>query len=177
MSKMMKTSFIALSMMVSGLMFAQTPQTAPAPSQHRGPRGNPDQAEQRFEQHLAQRLSLSAGQVNTVHTARAESRVQSQGMNEKMRTLHTSLNAAIKAGNESQIDSLTQEIATVHQQQTSIHAKTTAKIYSTLTDEQKTKVGNHLEMLGGEGGFGRGRGFGTGPNARRGGNARAGQPQ
>lgn len=166
MPRMPKASFIALSLVVSGLMFAQTTATAPTPGQHRGPRGNSDQAEQRFEQRLAQRLNLSAGQQNSVHTARAESRVQSQGMNEKMRTLHTSLNTAIKAGNESQIDSITQEIATVHQQQTSINAKTTAKIYSTLTAEQKTKVGNRLEMLGGEGGFGRGRGFGPGPGGR-----------
>jgi Spy/CpxP family protein refolding chaperone len=173
----MKISFIAVSLIVSGLMFAQTTPTSPTQGQRTGRRGNPDQAEQRFEQHLAHRLSLSAGQVNTVHTARAESRVQSQGMNQKMRTLHTSLNAAIKAGNESQIDSITQEISTVHQQQTAINAKATAKIYSALTAEQKTQVGNHLEMLGGEGGFGRGRGFGPGSNARRGGNARAGQPQ
>jgi hypothetical protein len=51
----------------------------------------------------------------------------------------------------------------VHQQQTSINAKTTARIYSSLTADQKAKVGNRLEMLGGEGGFGRGPGFGPGP--------------
>jgi hypothetical protein len=174
--KMPKSSFIVLPLMVSGLMFAQTTPTAPTPGQHRGPRGgNPDQAEQRFEQRLAQHLNLSAGQQNSVHTARAESRVQSQGMNEKMRTLHTSLNTAIKAGNEAQIDSITQEIASVHQQQIAINAKTTAKIYSTLTADQKTKVGNRLEMLGGEGGFGRGPGFGPGPG-RRGGRPGAAAP-
>jgi Spy/CpxP family protein refolding chaperone len=171
---MPKTTFIALSMMVSGLMFAQTTPTptAPMPGQHHGPRGgNPDLAEQRFEQRLAQHLNLTAEQQNMVHLTRADARVQSQGMNEKMRTLHTSLNTAIKAGNESQIDSISQEIASMHQQQTSINAKTTARIYSTLTADQKAKVGNRLEILGGEGGFGRGPGFGPGPGGpgRRGG--------
>jgi Spy/CpxP family protein refolding chaperone len=157
----MRTSVIALSLMVSGLVFAQDTSTAP-----RHARGNPDQ---RFEQRLAQRLNLSAAQQNVVHTTRAESRVQSQGMNEKMRTLHTSLNAAIKSGNESQIDTVTQQIATLHQQQTAINSKTTARIYSSLTAEQKATVGNHLDMLTGEGGFrGGGRGRGFGPNARRG---------
>ncbi len=170
--RMPNTSLIALSLMVSGLMFAQTTPTAPTPGQHRGPRGgNPDLAEQRFEQRLAQHLNLTAEQQNKVHLTRADARVQSQGMNEKMRTLHTSLTTAIKAGNESQIDSISQEIASVHQQQTAINAKTTAKIYSSLTADQKTKVGNRLEMLGGEGGFGRGPGFGPGPGGpgRRGG--------
>src|SRR5580692_7090580 len=83
----MKTSFIALSLMVSGLAFAQDATTQTAP---RHARGNPDQ---RFEQRLAQRLSLTAAQQNVVHSTRAESRVQSQGMNEKMHTLRTSLNA------------------------------------------------------------------------------------
>jgi Spy/CpxP family protein refolding chaperone len=158
----MKTGFITLSLIVSGLTFAQTTQPAPTTGQHTGRRGNPEQSEQRFEQRLAQHLSLTAEQQNKVHTVRADARVQSQGMNEKMGTLHTTLNTAIKNGDEGQIDSISQQIATLHQQQTAIHAKTTAKIYSSLTAEQKTKVGNRLEMLGGGGGFG-GPGFGPGP--------------
>jgi len=126
------------------------------------------QGEQRFEQHLTQRLGLSADQQSRLHTALVESRTLSQGMNQQMRTLQTSLHAAIKAGDEGQIDTITRDIAGVHQQQTAITAKATAKIYSTLTAEQKTKVGEHLDMLTGGGGGGpRGRGFGgRGPGQR-----------
>jgi len=182
--RMMRTSFIAVSLMASGLMFAQTttqPTTPAAPGQrqHMGPRGgNPDQAEQRFEQRLTARLGLTAEQQNKVHTTRADARVQSQGMNEKAHAAQTSLNSAIKTGDETLIEKASQEIATLHQQRTTINAKTTAKIYSTLTAEQKTKVGNNLGMLGGEGGFGGPRGGRPGPGGpgRRGGRPGAAAP-
>ncbi len=86
-----------------------------------------------------------------------------------MYALHTTLDAAIKNGDEASIDKISQDIANLHQQQVANSAKTTAKIYSTLTADQKAKVGDHLEMLGG-GGPGFGRGFGpppVGPRARR----------
>lgn len=163
----MRTGFIALSLMVaSSLAPAQPPQ--PPPSRHI--RETPEQAGQRFEQRLAQNLNLTADQQSKVHTALQEGRVMSQGMMDKLRTLHTSLNAAIKAGNEDQIDGISRDIASLHEQQTAIHAKTTAKIYGSLSPDQKAKVGDHLEMLGGGPGFGPGpggRGFGgPGPRGR-----------
>ncbi len=161
----MRIGCIALSLSIaSSLAFAQAPQGG----QHI--RQNPELAEQRFEQHLAQHLSLTADQQSKVHAALLESRTMSQGMSDQMRTLQTSLHTAIKSGNEDQIDSLSRDIASLHQQQTAISAKATAKIYSTLTPDQKTKVGEHLEMLGGGGpGFGpRGRGFGGTGEFRRG---------
>jgi len=162
----MKRSLASLSLMVfAGAMNAQPP----APRPHFVPGGNPDAAEQRFEQRLAQNLTLSADQQNKVHTALAEGRVLSQGMGEKMLALHTALNTAIKNGDEASIDKTAQDIATLHQQEVANHAKTTAKIYATLTADQKTKVGDHLEMLGGAGpGFGRGFGPPPGARARRG---------
>jgi Spy/CpxP family protein refolding chaperone len=174
-ASLMKTSFIALSLMVSGLAFAQQitqggPGRAPRPRMGQPP--SPEQQQQRFEQRLAQHLSLSAEQQNKVHTTLTDSRVQTNGLNEKMQALHTSLTAAMKNADEAQIDKLSQDIANLHQQQTSIHSKTIARIYSTLTPEQKTTVGDHLEMLSGRGpGF-----FGPppgGPRGRRG----PGQPQ
>ena len=176
----MKTSLISLSLLISGFAVAQQAQiTTPAPQQGRqfgrraGQIRTPEQAQQRFEQRLAQHLALSAEQQNKVHTVMADSRVQSSGLNEKMRTLHTTMNTAIKNGDEGQIDKLSTDIANLHQQQTAIHSKTIARIYATLTPDQKTNVGDHLEMLGG-GGFGpvfgaggpRGRGPG-GANAQR----------
>lgn len=138
---------LSLFVCVPGLLLAQAQVSRP----------NSDQMEQRFEQHLTERLGLSASQVSVVHAARVEARTNSQSLNEQMRSLHTQLNAAVKAGDEGQIDAISSNIATIHQQQTSINAKATAKIYAALTADQKTKVGDHLEMLEGGGG---GRGFG-----------------
>ena len=80
------------------------------------------------------------------------------GLSEQMHTLNTQLHAAIKAGASDQIDKITASIATLHQQQQASQAKAAAKIYATLNDDQKTQVGDHLEMLMGGGPGGRGPG-------------------
>jgi len=113
-----------------------------------------------LEQRLTRDLGLNAEQQNKVHTTLAESSVLMQGNHQKLQDLHTALIAAIKAGNEDQIDKISQEMATLHQQQTAVRAKSMAKIYSTLTPDQKVKAGQNLEMLMG------GPGFGGGPNPR-----------
>ena len=163
----MSTRLFFLSLAVSGLVLGQPPARGP----RMGNRETPEQSDARFEQRLAQHLSLSAEQQNTFHTTRADARVQTKGLHDRMGALNRSLNEAIKAGDEGQIDRISQEIATLHQQQTAIHAKTTAKLYATLTPEQKTKVGKNLEMLNGGGpGFGArfGGPGGQGPRGRRG---------
>ncbi len=139
----MKVRHVAVSLLAVGFLAAQQP--APAPRGHfgRGPGGPP----QTFEQRLTERLSLTAEQQNKVHTAMLESRVLGQGLQQQMQTAHQALTAAIKAGNEDQIEKASQDIAAIHQQQTSIQAKTMAKIYSSLTADQKTKVGSNLELL------------------------------
>jgi Spy/CpxP family protein refolding chaperone len=165
----MKTCFLALSLLVSGLAFAQQPQFSQRQRPQMRQRPTEDQMSQRFEQRLAQHLGLSAEQVNKVHTTLADSRVQSNGLHERMGALNTSLQTAIKAGDEGQIDKLSQDIANLHQQQAAIHAKTIARVYSTLTPDQKTKIGDHLEMLSGRGpGFGPGGPRGRGPAAQGG---------
>jgi hypothetical protein len=80
-----------------------------------------------------------------------------------VRTLNTELHAAIKSGATDQIDKITTSLSALHQQQLASQSKAAAKIYATLTADQKTQVGDHIEMLTGGGPFG-GRGPG-GPSA------------
>jgi len=150
----MKINFILLTIAATGLVFAQGPRGG-----FGGP-GGPD-----TEARLTKTLSLNATQQNAVHTALQEHRVATSGLNDQMRTLNTQLHAAIKAGASDQIDKITASMSTLHQQQTASQAKAAAKIYATLTDDQKTQVGDHLEMLtsGGPGG----RGPGGPPPSRR----------
>jgi Spy/CpxP family protein refolding chaperone len=124
---------IALSLLVTGALMAQTPR----------PRFGPHD----FETRLTQNLGLNAEQQNKVHAIMAESRLSQQGTHQQMQTLHTSLTEAIKAGDEAKIDKITQDIGSLHQQQTASHAKSMAKIYSTLTADQKAKTGANLELL------------------------------
>jgi Spy/CpxP family protein refolding chaperone len=149
----------ALSIFAAGLVCAQAPQAAPAgPGHGRGPHGNPDDM---FEARLTKHLALSAAQANNVHTVLAERRVTTSAIGPQLRTLHTQMVTAIKNGDEAGMEKITTEMSTLHQQEEVSHAKAAAKIYSSLTTDQKAKVGNHLEMLmEHEGpGFG-GRGFG-----------------
>jgi Spy/CpxP family protein refolding chaperone len=150
----MKMNFVLLTIAATGLAFAQGPRGG-----FGGP-GGPD-----TEARLTKTLNLNATQQNAVHTALQEHRVATSGLNDQMRTLNTQLHAAIKSGAADQIDKITASIGTLHQQQLSSQAKAAAKIYSTLTDDQKTQIGDHLEMLMGGGPGGRGPG---GPPARRG---------
>src|SRR5579883_62438 len=132
---------IILSLLAAGIMVAQPP--APKPRFGRGPGGPPRD----FETRLAQNLNLTAEQQNKVHTVMAESRLSMQGVHQQMQTAQAALTEAIKSGDETQIDKASQNVANLHQQQTAIHAKATAKIYSALTADQKAKVGPNLELL------------------------------
>lgn len=129
----MKILFIVLSVLVAGLASAQPPR-------------------RNVEQRLSEQLSLNSEQQNKVHTILAESHVLLRDNMQKTRDLHTALTAAIKSGSEDQIDRISQDIAAVQQQQTAVHAKSMARIYATLTADQKAKIGDRLDMLmGGHG--------------------------
>ncbi|HTB15810.1 MAG TPA: periplasmic heavy metal sensor [Bryobacteraceae bacterium] len=146
-------NLLLITIAATGLVFAQGPRGG-----FGGP-GGPD-----TEAHLTKTLNLNATQQNAAHTALQEHRVATSGLNDQMHTLNTQLHAAIKAGAADQIDKITASMSTLHQQQLASQAKAAAKIYATLNDDQKTQVGDHLEMLmGGPGG----RGPGGPPAGRR----------
>ncbi len=104
------------------------------------------------ERRLSKELSLTAEQSNKIHSIFQESQVAQQGTRDKMASLHTTLAAAVKSGDEGQIDSITREMGNLHQQQTAAHAKTMAKVYGTLTADQKAKIAPEIDhMFGGMG--------------------------
>jgi len=120
-----------------------------------------------FEQRLTQKLGLTAEQQNSIHTIIAEREVILRGNREQTQTLNKSLTAAIKTGNTGEIDSLSQQMATLHQAQIAQHSKSVAKMYAALTPAQQAKVGTNLEMLRGPGEFGPRPGQGRGPGGPR----------
>jgi hypothetical protein len=151
----MKMNFLLLTIAATGLVLAQGPRGFGGPG---GP-GGPD-----TEGHLTKTLNLNATQQGVVHTALQEHRVATTGLNEQRHSLTTQLHAAIKSGATDQIDRLSTSIANLHQQELASQSKAAAKIYSTLSEDQKTQVGDHMEMLMGGGG---GRGPGGPPPGRR----------
>jgi Spy/CpxP family protein refolding chaperone len=144
-----------ITLMMAAALLAQPPAGG-----RRGRGGAPVDPSQRIENMLTRFLTLDATQQNQVHTILADAKVQSQGSADQLKTLRTSLIDAIKTNNTAQIDSLTQQISLLQQQQEAIRSKAAANIYASLSADQKTKLGNGLGMLMG-GGFG--------PGMRRGG--------
>jgi len=151
---------------LAGMLPAQTPSAPPAgtppppPPHGRGPGGPFGPLSER---RLTQQLGLTAEQQNKVHTVLEESKVLQQGMGQKESDARTRLAAAVRSGDESQIDSVSTELSQVHQQRTAAQAKAWAKIYATLTPAQKTRVDGELNRaMGLPGGPGPGPG-GRGP--------------
>jgi Spy/CpxP family protein refolding chaperone len=163
---------VCLSLLAVSLLSAQQPPPGqpPRPPRQRGPRTpNPDPGHE-LEQRMTRALGLSAEQQNRVHTILTERDVATKGSAQQMRDLNTSLLAAVKAGNEGQIDQISRQLSDLHNLQTSAHAKSISKIYAALTPSQQAMVGNNLGMLmrDGTGRGGPGPGF-QGPRPRRGG--------
>jgi hypothetical protein len=141
---------LAISILAAGVALAQTAAqgTTPAP-RGRGPgagfgrAGGPGRGLDLFgpnaEARLTKQFALNATQQNTLHTSLASAKVQQQGMREKETTLRTQLGASVKAADEAGIDRNAAEIESLHQQQTSIRAKTLATIYSSLSSAQQAK--------------------------------------
>jgi hypothetical protein len=149
----MKMKFLLITVAAAGLALAQGPRGG------FGGAGGPD-----AEARLTKTLNLNATQQNTVHTALQEHRVATSGLMDQRRTLNTQLHAAIKSGATDQIDKITGSLAALHQQELASQSKAAAKIYSTLSEDQKTQIGDHVEMLMGGPGM---RGPGGPPPGRR----------
>jgi Spy/CpxP family protein refolding chaperone len=181
---------IAISLFVAGMALAQTANTqtpaqgtAPGPRGRGGPGPGPgfgdgfgrgpgrglDLFSPKAEERLTKQFSLTPAQQNTVHTALASAKVQQQGMREKETTLRTQLGTSVKGGDEGGIDRAATDIETLHQQQTSIHAKTLSTIYASLTPAQQAKFLPLMNRELGIPGAGRGPGGpGRGPRPTNG---------
>jgi hypothetical protein len=146
----MSFRYVAVYLCFTGLIFAQQ-QTQPAGPGTRGGRagrgpgpgfgpGKLRLEGRNVEQRLTKQLNLNATQQNTVHTAIEESKVILQGMDQKEAGLRTQLATAVRSGDTSKIDSLTQELSTIHQQRSATEAKGISKIYASLSSDQKAKI-------------------------------------
>jgi hypothetical protein len=145
----------ALSVLLAGLLLAQ----GPPPPGDGGPRGKgkmpPPEAGllpgglfdggPNAERRFATVLGLNAGQQNTVHTALEERKILLQGQTAKGPDLRDQLAAAVRSGDEARIDQLTQDLSRLQQLQTSVQAKTFAKIYGALTADQKARFDPSLD--------------------------------
>ncbi len=121
--------------MAGGLM-AQT--TAPAPST---PKNHAAAVNRQgwMVRRLTNRLNLTADQQAQVKAIFADSRQQAKALAPQLRDERAALKAAVRSGSESQIDQITAKNAQLNSQIEALHVKAMAKVYATLTPDQKAK--------------------------------------
>ncbi len=112
----------------------------------------------------AAQLGLTTDQQTLIKATRTDAATQSKPLRDQVHTLRQELEAAIKAGDTGKIDSLSPSIAQIEAQIGAIDAKAQAKIYGSLTADQKAKVDAAPGGLGRLGMMGR-RGPGGPPPA------------
>ena len=75
----------------------------------------------------------------------AEAATFRRDMVSKATELRTQLDVAVRANNEASIDSTSRELADLLQKQIAFQARTVAKVYGTLTAEQKAKLAEDVK--------------------------------
>jgi Spy/CpxP family protein refolding chaperone len=141
----MKMPLAFLGILVAGTLAAQ--QTA-QPNQNSSPQPSTHKYSNRTEsakrsdyisEHLAKELSLTPDQVTKVRAIFAETRQHAEALAPKMREERDALKAAVKTGNDHEIDRIIQQNSQLNADFEAMHVKAMAKVYTLLTPDQKTK--------------------------------------
>jgi Spy/CpxP family protein refolding chaperone len=126
------TRLAGLALLTGGVMFAQSAATTPEqPARHA-----------RMQQRMAAYLNLTPDQQAQARAIRAQAREAAAPIREQLKQSRQALQAAIKSGNDAQIDQITQAQAPLMAQAAAIRAHAFEKFYATLTPDQKAKADN-----------------------------------
>ncbi|MGA2598754.1 MAG: Spy/CpxP family protein refolding chaperone [Bryobacteraceae bacterium] len=118
------TQLAGLALLTGGVIFAQSAATTP-----RQP-----------AQRMAAYLNLTPDQQAQAKAIRAQAREAAAPIREQLKQSRQALQAAIKSGNDAQIDQITQAQAPLMAQAAAIRAHAFEKFYATLTPDQKAKA-------------------------------------
>jgi Spy/CpxP family protein refolding chaperone len=144
---LMKRNWIRLAAvpaMAAGLLLAQDPAT--------GASQQPANQYPRFARLLnmiATALDLTAAQKEQAQSILADTRQSAQPIRQQLQQSRQSLVAAIKAGDNTQIDQIAANQGILQGQLTAIRGKAFAQIYALLTPQQKTKADQMYQNLRG----------------------------
>ena len=124
--------FAAVAALAVGMAFAQTPSPAPRAKVRQG---------------ALQALSLTDAQKQQAKTIFQQTRLTAQPLAQELKQNHRALQAAVKAGNDSQIQQLAMARGQILGQVAAIHAQALAKFYGNLTPDQRARAGQtHLKV-------------------------------
>jgi Spy/CpxP family protein refolding chaperone len=122
------TRFAAAAALAAGMAFAQAPAA-----------GNVGRSHARAGR-MFQQLNLTDAQKAQAKTVFQQARQSSQALMQQLKTNREALGAAVKANNVAQIDTLAKEQGILHGQLLAVRSEAMAKVYATLTPEQKAKA-------------------------------------
>lgn len=156
---------ITIVLIAGSALYAQRPR-----ARTNGTPPTPAQIAQRDTDRLTRFFTLNAGQQSAVLGILTTVETQVQAITPQIKTLRTTLTAAIKVNNQSQISSTLLQLSQLQEQEEVIRANAAGQIYTTvLNTAQQTQVGNGLGPLMGRGPGPGGRepgGFGPGRRNR-----------
>ena len=89
--------------------------------------------------YLSKQLNLTPDQQAQARRIFADTRKSSEALMPKIREEHEALNAAVKTGNDHEIDRILQQNSQLNSDFEAMHVKAMAKVYQTLTSDQKAK--------------------------------------
>jgi Spy/CpxP family protein refolding chaperone len=138
----------AVTALAAAMAFGQNAPADPPAHQGRGGRGA-------MMGRFGADLNLTDAQKQQMQSIFSASRESARALNTQLKQNRDALAAAVKAGaSDAEIDRLSGSLAPLLAQSTANHAKTFAKFYSILTQEQKDKIGDRFNgmMFGMQGG-------------------------
>ena len=135
----MKNSILVVPLLTAAALMAQS--ATPQPSTQQTPSVQHTAKARRHDpvQRLSRRLDLTPDQQKQARAMFRDASAQAKPLRAQMHQERASLNMAVKADSEQQIDQITHQNADVLAQLQAIHVKTMAKLYSILTPDQKAK--------------------------------------
>jgi Spy/CpxP family protein refolding chaperone len=142
----MKMPLAFLAIIVAGTLFAQQ-STQPGSNQNYSNQKYSNQTQgakatkgpDYISQHLAKELSLTPDQQTKVRAIFADTHQRAEALQPKIREERDALKAAVKAGNDREIDRILQQNSQLNADFEAMHVKAMAKVYAMLTPDQKTK--------------------------------------
>src|SRR5438309_248515 len=135
--------FAAVTALATGMVLAQTPAPGAQPAPQKTPFAHPMFGREQ----MMQALNLTPAQKQQADTIFSDAKQKAGPVRQEMRQNREALNAAVKANNTSQIETLSAHQGELQGKALAIRSGAMAKFYTILTPEQRTKADDMLSRM------------------------------
>jgi Spy/CpxP family protein refolding chaperone len=131
--------FAGASILAAGMCFVYAETPAQQPQAHQKSANRQEWAQRRFDR-MATYLNLTDAQKTQAQQYMQEARTSAKALMPELKQNREALQAAIKADNKADIERLSAEKGRLMGKMMAIHSEAFAKVYQTLTPDQKAKA-------------------------------------